>query len=134
MRIRHNDSLQTFLLTVQLPDFNRCAQLGICGIQPGEGYDLAQNRRFHGRGYFTHLGLTQTDTVTCRGNDAAFDIKTDEVSLWVLFALFNDRTANEVIFLSLLRNGKTDTGLERVRLIGEFIAGKNKAGLDPQHI
>ena len=80
MRIRHNNGLQAFLLTVQLPNFNCGTRFRICGIHPGEGYNLSQNWRFHGRGYFTHLRLTQTHAVTCRGDDATFDIETDEAT------------------------------------------------------
>src|SRR5262245_13690148 len=74
------------------------------------------------------------DAIAMANRLVALHLETDQHFLRVGFPPDERLATDKILVLRGERHGKADTGLERIGLVAEFVAGKRESCLDAQHI
>ena len=79
-------------------------------------------------------GASDMHAVAMADIDIGVDVEPDQFARRVFLAADQRLAADEIVGLGLQRHGEADASLERIGLVGEFIAGEDQPGLDAHHV
>src|SRR5919106_6057623 len=115
---------QALLVAVQLADLDLGPGRGVLHRKAGERDVLAQDRRAGRAGHAADLGAADVHAVAGRRRLVPRPLETDEAALRVRLTS-EERLAADEVLLVPERDREADAGLERIRLIVEFVAGED---------
>ncbi len=93
-----------------------------------------KNRRAGAARHHAHLRAADMHAIAVADRLVGIDLQPDKLPPRVGLTIGQRRAADEVVVLRLQRDGETDTGLERIGLVGELVVGEDQPGLDSEHV